>query len=968
MTATDSDRVVRIFVSSTFHDFERERDLLTRQVMPELRARAAGRDIELVAIDLRWGITEAQAERGETLPICLAEIERCRPYFVGLLGDRAGWTPPANAYDARLLEMQPWLQQLVGGASVTELEILHGVLRAPQTARHAVFCLRDAEWSRRNGFGARDPIELDRVERLRARVRASGMPVHECRDPEAIARCLLEHLWRAIDTDFPQHSAPSGAELERRAHVSFAAARRRLFVGRETLLRDIDRIEATEDAGCVLLAESGQGKSALLATFARRLGAVGAEVFEHYVAASGQASSSHALLSRLHTWVSTQAGSISDMPSDADPRSVSELTEALPARLEQLSHLVTARGTYALLVIDALNELRSDLHLPWLPARTFPSVRWILSTTLPSQASLAQRSGVRTLKVEAMLTDERALMLDALLHQHRKRLPDALRDDLLQHPLAASPIFLRTVASELCVSATHETLATRVRQACNATAVGEVLGAILRRIELDLHDAPVARSLTLIRCSRDGLSEQELQQACAMPPADWARIRLACEDLLYEAGGRFHLQHDHVRQACDECWLPEPAALRNCHRELAAWWRSCGPSARGAFELPWQLSQGEYLQDLRDTLLDPHWLAALLATRPDQETLSWMNLVGLGEPQLLEHAISERWESWISGVPDADRADLASSVGSFLGFATNGCSLAVRLLQESVDGLRRAGGAGESLALRLNNLGHEALRAGEVNRAVGIFQECLHIRERVLSPEHPNFMGTLDNLGQSLSEAGETREALQYFRRALDLRRKGLGLAHPDTATSMNNLAMTLLQNGESEEAGRLLEDAYLHTRNRLGPDDPETGISAGNLGNWHASHGDASKAAGLLQEAVELHRRALGATHPHVQTGEDALRDLPLVLALRLRREGDSLHARDAIEIELARRAQRFGDDSLEVATALFALAETLEMLGDLPAARLRLERCLAIRSQILGETASATDRCRMRLEGLNA
>ncbi|MSR75881.1 MAG: DUF4062 domain-containing protein [Planctomycetes bacterium] len=46
-----------------------------------------------MGIDLRWGITEEESQKGETLPIFLREIERSRPYFIGLLGERYGWTP-----------------------------------------------------------------------------------------------------------------------------------------------------------------------------------------------------------------------------------------------------------------------------------------------------------------------------------------------------------------------------------------------------------------------------------------------------------------------------------------------------------------------------------------------------------------------------------------------------------------------------------------------------------------------------------------------------------------------------------------------------------------------------------------------------------------------------------------------------------------------------------------------------------
>ena len=69
-----NNRSIRIFLSSTFRDFGEERDLLVKRVFPALRARLKDRFVELVDVDLRWGITVEEAERGEVLPICLAEI------------------------------------------------------------------------------------------------------------------------------------------------------------------------------------------------------------------------------------------------------------------------------------------------------------------------------------------------------------------------------------------------------------------------------------------------------------------------------------------------------------------------------------------------------------------------------------------------------------------------------------------------------------------------------------------------------------------------------------------------------------------------------------------------------------------------------------------------------------------------------------------------------------------------------
>jgi hypothetical protein len=43
----------------------------------------------------------------KVLPICQDEIERSRPYFIGMLGERYGWIQPQEGYAPDLLERQP---------------------------------------------------------------------------------------------------------------------------------------------------------------------------------------------------------------------------------------------------------------------------------------------------------------------------------------------------------------------------------------------------------------------------------------------------------------------------------------------------------------------------------------------------------------------------------------------------------------------------------------------------------------------------------------------------------------------------------------------------------------------------------------------------------------------------------------------------------------------------------------------
>ena len=115
-------RAIRVFISSTFRDMHWERDESVKQIFPQLRRLCDQRGVVWNEVDLRWGVTDEQKAEGRVLPICLAEIYNCRPYFLGLLGEGYGWVPDDIAPE--LLEQRPCLQEH-RDRSVTELEILH---------------------------------------------------------------------------------------------------------------------------------------------------------------------------------------------------------------------------------------------------------------------------------------------------------------------------------------------------------------------------------------------------------------------------------------------------------------------------------------------------------------------------------------------------------------------------------------------------------------------------------------------------------------------------------------------------------------------------------------------------------------------------------------------------------------------------------------------------------------------------
>jgi len=119
---SDNRGVIRVFVTSTFHHIHAERGELVKQVLPQLRRLFKSCNVTRGEVGLSRGIAEEQATHKETRILCLDEIRAFRTFFIGLLGERYGWTPGADSFSTDLEKEQLWLRSLAG-TNVTELEI-----------------------------------------------------------------------------------------------------------------------------------------------------------------------------------------------------------------------------------------------------------------------------------------------------------------------------------------------------------------------------------------------------------------------------------------------------------------------------------------------------------------------------------------------------------------------------------------------------------------------------------------------------------------------------------------------------------------------------------------------------------------------------------------------------------------------------------------------------------------------------
>jgi len=582
-----------------------ERDELVKKVFPELRRRCRSRFVELLEVDLRWGITEEQTRQGATLGICLREIDRCRPshpvFFIGLLGQRYGWIPEPDLYTHDVLEDPTlgWLKEYVGGKSVTELEIVHGVLRNPAAQDSAFF------YFRRDGYEERywaeihesypqlqptdftneqetDPEASARKQQiLKQAIRGAGLryPPVEYETPKELAAQVLESLWTRIDEAFPVSEVPDALEQESIDHRVFCAARTRAYVEREGLFAELDGHAAGHGPiGRVVLGDSGGGKSALLAAWLNRQ--EDRVVFAHFVGATPQSVSAEGILRRFFGAL-RQRGVISR--DEAPPSDLAGLIAGVPSWLRRLSE-----SGGGVIVFDALNQLgtTSERELRWWPREWSENVRVIFST-LPGDVrrEMESRGWLAEgwcISVPPLSPDEKHRIMELYLQQFSRVLEEPLQRQILAAPQTGNPLFLRTVLDELRLRSAHEDLGRNLGAMLECPDPTALFVQVLKNLECDFTPAEmpgmVHKALGLLGVAKRGLSEAEMLELLSpaespsrtpLPRHYWAPLYLSLEDSLVSREGQLSFFHDYLRQAVWREYLDETRELEASHGRLA---------------------------------------------------------------------------------------------------------------------------------------------------------------------------------------------------------------------------------------------------------------------------------------------------------------------------------------------------------------------------------------------------------------
>lgn len=884
-----SDRHVRVFVSSTFRDMVEDRNALMTHCWPELRRFCRERQVELSEVDLRWGVSEEQSTRKETVKLCLDEINACRPFFIGLLGSRYGWVPDDDALTDDLKEEQPWLRDL-HGRSVTELEILHGVINNPDMAGRAFFYFRDPAFRKEEAdFAAEDAESAAKQDALKERIKmtcaAKKIQLREkYSDPTQLAALVLQDMKVVVESQFPKGFEPDPLIKEAQDHEAFGEIRRRTYIGRAGYFDALDRCAAGDGGPLVVLGEPGSGKSALLANWVDHWRKANPKdfVFQHYIGGTPDSADHWRLIRRLVAEIKRWSKDQQEIAKTHD-----DLLRDFPVWLAKARNKAESQGVRFIIILDGLDELEKADHarsLGWLPAHSFTGpLRLILSTLAGDTLDAVDNRGWASLRIQPLTVDERRRMITGYLARFGKKLDGPRIECVAAAAASASPLYLKVLLDELRVTGAHDRLDECLGEYLMATDIQTLLRKVLERYQRNYESARpglVADALSLLWAARCGLSEAELLQLLKpanlpqLPMAIWSPLRAALEESLVDRGGILNFAHNYLRIAVESTFIPDTGKRQSVRMRLIKYFAAQAITERTCDELPWLLRMTDDSDGLRACLLDVDRFL-ILFERDENELFNYW--LWLKEEKILGRHYVRAFEAWEVGkAADIRLASAANEIGAFLNRAS--------LYADSEHVIRRAlavveqnvGSSHPFLACILTNLMDVFQETSRSEEAEGVMRRILALDEDRYGATHQRVAQDLSNLGQLLIRR-KPEEAEDVLRRALSIYQShGMDSESSDVATCMSNLAMLLRETGRTDDAERLARTALDVARRAFGVADPVYALRMNNLVALLREAGKAQEAEPLARRALTITEQCYGPHHPQVAL---CLGNLALVL-----------------------------------------------------------------------------------------
>lgn len=517
-------RKFRVFISSTFSDMQKERDILVNSIFPRLRKEFSSYILDIIEVDLRWGISQNDADDGRILEICIGEVLRCNPYFVCILGDRYGSYADKDEIAALPIAYREALGDNINDdISITEMETIIGALGI-EPNKYAYFLRRESE---------RHDEKLEEfVHRIKEKY-----PVVSYDSELAFEELVFTKLKEYIIDILPTKVENPLNDPDYYSHLCFLKENVSKYVSNNLF---IGKLESTLQRKHFLYirGDKGSGKSACICWMIKRCGIdKDNDVFFHFSTAGNQSTRVENIFKRLRMFLEYKTGYTC----------VSE--DNYSAVISILENNNIEKPIYC--YFDAVEQYDDPtvIYKFFSFTKMNPKI-YIICSGVDQYARIQSDCVINIIPLSA---DQIREITVTSLNRFGKHIEEEKVSLMVVKPQCNNPLFLQALITQIRMFGIYENLDSYFENLIDAESFYDMVNIIIKRI-VDyfairfLDTEIIYKALALLVYSNKGISESELQDMAGFVPLMRSVFLISIELFLIEDDGILRFSHDLINK------------------------------------------------------------------------------------------------------------------------------------------------------------------------------------------------------------------------------------------------------------------------------------------------------------------------------------------------------------------------------------------------------------------------------------
>jgi len=861
-----TNRKARVFISSTFLDMGPERNAIVHRIFPALRKHFAAKKIDIVEIDLRWGILDEEIVDGTLIEVCISEVRRCAPFFLGIIGNNYGSVPSDDDVDSTNDSILNMISDDVPyGISITEMEMRAGILKRKHQ-QASVLVKKVQKEDRLNNL----------IDALQASNKCDVLEYEDIDDfADKVFLSMKTHIEKVFFANLPQVYG----DERYYDHLNYLKIHLEHYVENTTTVSSLESI--VEDSNyCYVQGASGIGKSAFLSYLIKHYDEISpnSPIFFHFPQADMN-EEIDGVWKRLSSFL-TDRGIM--QPADTDDL-IQETKEAL----------LLYDNVYAPLYIfiDDIDKFNGNKNYAFeLQSLASDSVKIILTGTKTAP------SGTPGISLRPLLKAQIPQLFVKWFAQYDKKFDTSFLPKLEDNLVFRNPLVLSFALNELRTMGVHNGLHEYLNALLSCDSESDVFSeAVNCTVNVIGDKALLTNCLAVLYLCKNGMGESDIIEILNLSHVTWVTIYGLMQGFFYEVDGDIKYRNEKLANAVFEALNLTAERERELRTLLFEYWLKDKASDRARRELPWQayhLKNADYLSEHFSNYDNLVW-----SYTNDTSALSrylqflhsndrFIDVISLSKDFLRDKKIAQLFEILLWTRCYNEIPDLFDAVSKdyALGLFEKKCN-ARALFKQAKDKYLPAKRAFEKILSEYPTVDEEIneikflygitlCEAGEFEASYRIIEEVIAYNDanKIVSFYSSYAMAYLANNQYTY---GELKNALASVKKAMLLREELYGTDSIEAAWVYCFAIPILYANGNTKEAMEKAKAAIRIYSRYFGDAGVEYAWSASIAANCHLLNNEPLDAIRLYESSIEQNDNVIDEAsrpHPYSLTAYNAL------------------------------------------------------------------------------------------------